>query len=135
MSGAHALPPEGVDLNAEVASLQRRRIEQALERSNDDAPRAARLLRLSLAELERLRSLAPGAPGRGEVSRVEGGVELVSRAAIRRLCAEGFTPKQIARRFGVHEFFVEKVMRGDAELAKCPATPARAARPARSRRA
>ena len=142
MSVVHPLPPEGVDLRAELRAHQRSRVEQALVRAAEDPALAAKLLRITPLELAGLREgmgeAAPPppppspprppaqaaararrvAPPSDEMPRVERGVEVISRAAIRRLEAEGRTPKQIAGRLGVNLFVVEKVLR-EAELAKC----------------
>ena len=127
------LPPEGVDLRAELAAHTRVRVNQALGRARDDLTAAARLLRVSPLELSRLSAgaqlvlaapAAPPAPAPApvaptEFSRIEGGREILSRAAIRRLAAQRFTARQIADRFGVNEYFVEKILRAEGELAKC----------------
>jgi hypothetical protein len=44
----------------------------------------------------------------------------ITRSVIRRLDAEGDTPRQIAKKLGVAQYFIEKVLRGEAELlSKC----------------
>lgn len=141
ISVVHPLPPDGVDLRAELAAHQRSRIEQALARAAGDLSVAAQLLRVTPLELSRLHpaqggTAAPAAandvkpypvtrqparPSReeraSELSRIERGVELISAAAIRRLSAEGRTPQQIADRLGCNHFTVEKVLRIETERA------------------
>jgi hypothetical protein len=127
----HPLPAEGIDLRAELAGHIRSRIEQALERAQGNHARAAKLLQLTQLDFLRMLNSAtpplvgsrpepresPVAPA--EFSRIERGREVISRAAIRRLDAAGFTARQIAGRFAVNELFVEEVLRAEAELAKC----------------
>lgn len=134
---ACALPPDGLDLRAELAAHQHSLVEQALARAGGDLQAAAKLLRITPLELTRLHAgaaLAPYPVARqplrrpeeervAEIARIDRGVELISRAAIRRLHAEGRTPGQIAKRLGVNPFVIEKVLRAEAELAKCAATP------------
>jgi hypothetical protein len=55
----------------------------------------------------------------GELGRIDQGVHLITRKVIRRLDAEGLTPRQIGTKLGVNAYFVEKVLRCEAELAKC----------------
>ena len=43
-------------------------------------------------------------------------IHQISRDEIRRLSAEGDTPRQIATKLGVAQYFIEKVLRGEAEL-------------------
>lgn len=129
------LPSEGIDLRAELAELESARVRQALAQSGGNLTAAARLLRMSRGELLRLGArlmceragvagaLPPEAREAREVardngaSRIAGGVELVSAAAIRRLAAEGWSEKRIAGRLGVNAFVVEKVLRRDTERA------------------
>jgi len=120
-----ALPEGGIDLRAELVTLQRARMRQALEKSGGDLARAARLLRMSRAELVRLESRltddstlpaasAPGDPGTidpSSVSRIVGGVERISAAVIRRLADEGLDETAITNRVGCNPFIVEKVLR------------------------
>lgn len=56
-----------------------------------------------------------------DLGRIDGGVMKITRAVIRRLNAEGLTPRQIGSQLGVNGYFVEKVLRCEAELAKCGA--------------
>jgi hypothetical protein len=125
-----ALPPEGIDLRAELVALQSVRVRQALEQAGGDLARAARLLRMSRLDLMRLearladgsvigdrRSAPEPAIDPSTVSRVAGGVELISAAAIRRYAAEGFDEKTIAARLGCNVFIVEKVLREQTEAA------------------
>lgn len=58
-------------------------------------------------------------PGPDELPIIVGGREVISRGAIRRLTAEGRTPRQIACRLGVNVYVIEKVLRAEAEIAKC----------------
>jgi hypothetical protein len=120
-----ALPEGGVDLKAELVALTRARVRQALEKKGGDLAAAARLLRMSRGELVRLEARitdgdstlpAARAPGEPEVdvrtvSRIVGGVERISAAAIRRLAAEGHDDTEIVRRTGVNAFVVDKVLR------------------------
>jgi hypothetical protein len=68
---------------------------------------------------------APSVPasakaGAGELGRIDGGVLKITRAVIRRLATEGLTAKQIGTQLGVNFYFIEKVLRAEAEqLAKC----------------
>jgi hypothetical protein len=122
-----ALPPDGIDLRAELDALQSARVSQALAQSSGDLAQAARLLRMSRLELlrleERLAGRAPEAFGRRRepepdvtpIPRIEGGLEIVSAAAIRRLAADGFTERQIGARLGCNPYIVEKVLREDIE--------------------
>lgn len=143
MSEAHGLavapgedlPPAGVDLRAEIAEHQSWRVEQAINRAGGNIAVAARLLRVSQLEFMRLQRGAPLRMPQAtslprvptdpcEIARIEGGVEVISRAAIRRLAAEGYAPRQIATRLGLRSpYFVEKVLRAEAELAKCGPLP------------
>lgn len=113
-------PPEGIDLCAELAELVSARVQQALDQSGGDHGRAAKLLRMRLPELVRLESrLAKGhsiapmsdAIDVDNVSRIAGGIEHISAAAIRRLAAEGLDERAIAKRLGCNPFAVEKVLR------------------------
>lgn len=129
-----ALPPEGIDLCAELAELGSARVRQALEQSGGDYRRAAKLLRMHRGELVRLESrlagqassapldrttlaiIRPPSPGddvvsADNVSRVAGGIERISAAAIRRLAAEGLDERSIAKRIGCNHFLVERVLR------------------------
>lgn len=121
-----ALPEGGIDLRAELVTLQRARMRQALEKSGGDLARAARLLRMSRAELVRLESrltdgdsTLPAARGPGDpqaidpssISRIVGGVERISAAVIRRLADEGLDETAITNRVGCNPFIVEKVLR------------------------
>jgi hypothetical protein len=54
-----------------------------------------------------------------DLGRIDGGVMKITRTVIRRLNAEGLTPRQIGSQLGVNAYFVEKVLRAEAELAKC----------------
>jgi hypothetical protein len=138
MSIEHPLPADGVDLRHELAEHQRSRVEQALARAKGDTALAAKLLRVTPLDLVRMqaghisaagaKSSAPGKERREPLSvsdlpRIERGLEVISRAAIRRLHAEGRTPAQIAARLGVNHFVIEKVLRAEAELAKCGPAP------------
>jgi len=144
LSVEHPLPPNGVDLRAEVAAHQRSRVEQAMTRAGGDPGEAARLLRVSALELARLQAgpvrstsaeraaagtgrtgsrvngsrqtgATPPPPPDDKVGRIERGVEVISSAAIRRLATDGFTERQIANRLGCNPFVVEKVLRMQAE--------------------
>jgi hypothetical protein len=119
-----ALPPEGVDLRAELVDLQSARVRQALEQSGGDLARAARLLRMSRLDLMRLEARiadgtgAPPAPDPidpGNAARIAGGVEFISAAAIRRYAVEGLDERAIASRLGCNVFIVEKVLREQVE--------------------
>jgi hypothetical protein len=126
-----ALPPDGVDLRAELAAHQRRRLEQALAMAQGDAFLAAKLLRVSPLDIARMRSGTSvvawqrSRPARAnqatdDLPRIEGGREVMSRAGIKRLAGEGYNARQIADRFGVvNEYAIEKILRAEAELAKC----------------
>lgn len=128
----HPLPPEGIDLRAELADHQRSRIEQALARTEGDRTQAAKLLRVSPLELTRLQWVTPaGQRGPQDVTyddlpRLDRGVERISAAVIRRFAAEGLTERQIAGRLGCNQYVVEKVLRMQAEqkdgLRKCGAS-------------
>jgi hypothetical protein len=116
------LPPEGIDLRAELVALQSARVRQALGQACGDYGKAARLLRMSRLDLVRLETqlagdgtslLAPPDP-RG-IPRIAGGVEFISAAAIRRYAAEGLDEKEIARTLGCNGFLVEKVLREQTE--------------------
>lgn len=120
-----ALPPDGVDLRAELDALQSARVSQALAQAGGDLGAAARLLRMSRLDLMRLEARlsepprSPGGRRRREprppettaFPRIERGVEFVSAAAIRRLSVDGLTERQIARKLGCNPFIVEKVLR------------------------
>lgn len=113
-----ALPPEGIDLRAELAELGSARVRQALEQSAGDYARAAKLLRMRAGELIRLESRLAGAPDPREpainldnVSRISGGVERISAAVIRRLAADGLDERAIAGRIGCNPWLVERVLR------------------------
>lgn len=120
-----ALPEGGVDLKAELVALTRARVRQALEKTSGDLAGAARLLRMARGELVRLEARitdadstlpAARAPGEPEldvhaVSRIVGGVEVISAAVIRRLAAEGLDEAEITRRVGCNPFIVERVLR------------------------
>ncbi len=116
---ATPLPPEGIDLRAELAELGSVRVRQALEQSDGDYGRAAKLLRMRPGELIRLESRLAGesdAPAGdvinlANVSRIAGGVERISAAVIRRLAAEGLDERTIAKRVGCNPFLVEQVLR------------------------
>jgi hypothetical protein len=153
---AHTLPEEGLDLRQELLACQTHLLAQALSRTDGDRVRAAKLLRTDPLSLERLRRFLSPAPvpaseaptrtdltrprpyrappplkaGAGELGRIDGGVMKITRAVIRRLNAEGLTPRQIGSQLGVNAYFVEKVLRCEAELAKCGAKrePAKTAR-------
>ena len=56
-----------------------------------------------------------------DMPRLDQGIERISRAVIRRLDADGLTPRQIASRLGVNAYVIEKVLRAEAELRKCGA--------------
>lgn len=108
-----ALPPDGVDLRAEIVALQTARVRQALERSGGDAGRAARLLRLTRSDLSRIRErVAPARPDAdpSEIERISGGLALVSATVIRRFAAEGLSERQIAKRLGCNVFLVERCL-------------------------
>lgn len=114
------LPPKGIDLRAELQTLQRARVRQAMERAGGDAAKAARLLRLPLIDFMRLSArTAESASRRGRrpeldvrvVPRIADGVEFISRAAIERYAAEGVDAKEIARRLGCNRHLPDKVIR------------------------
>lgn len=124
------LPPNGIDLRAELDALQSARVSQALAQSGGDIGRAARLLRMSRHDLVQLEvRLGRGGPsassggGREEpqldasLPRIERGVEFVSAAVIRGLHAEGkgLSQRKIAERLGCNPYLVEKVLRKDTE--------------------
>lgn len=126
------LPPDGVDLRAELGALQSARVSQALAQSGGDLTRAARLLRMTRLELLRLESCLTGDPrarprrrqepdpdelDASHIPRIAGGVQVVSAAAVRRLAADGYTERQIATRLGCNPYIVEKVLREDTERA------------------
>ena len=136
MTVSHPLPAEGIDLRAELAEHQRSRIAQALVRAEGDSTAAAKLLRLTPLELVRMqaghiavaatrqgvqtqskRTLVGLGVERGDIPRIERGVEMISVAVIKRLRAEGLEPEQIARRLGCNHFVVEKVLRIETERA------------------
>jgi len=119
---ARKLPPDGIDLRAELAALSGARVRQALDQAAGDYGQAARLLRMSRHELLRLEArLADGEPNAAErrvgaldphtIPRIAGGVEFISAAAIRRYAAEGHDEKAIASLLGCNLFLVEKVLR------------------------
>lgn len=127
-----ALPPDGVDLRAELNALRAARVRQALEQSSGDLSQAARLLRMSRLDLMRLEALdgaEPAPPPRGRrrqaaapsplgvasVGRIAAGVELISAAAIRRLAADGLDARKIAARVGCNHYLVERVLRRHTE--------------------
>jgi hypothetical protein len=126
-----ALPPDGIDLRAELDALQSARVGQALAQAGGDVGRAAQLLRMSRLELMRLEARlsgpSPGPLGRRRFEplappaapsvfpRIDRGVELISAAVIRGLSAEGYTERQIARRLGCNVFIVEKALREQTE--------------------
>lgn len=154
MNAVRVLPPEGTDLRAELVELQAALVEQAMQRAGGDRSAAAKLLRITPLELVRMqanpaalaRQLGPvmkqsneapprsrpvGVPAAavalapGDLPRCEQGVERISRAVIRRLDAEGLTPRQIANKLSVNPFVVEKVLRMEAEaMRKCGPRPA-----------
>jgi hypothetical protein len=124
------LPPNGIDLRAELEALESARVSQAMAQSGGDVGRAARLLRMSRRDLllleARLAAVKPPGAfgGRPEaeldatnISRFEGGVEIIQAAGIRRLAADGLTQRQITARLGCNPFLVEKVLRADTENA------------------
>lgn len=126
-----ALPPDGVDLRAELDALQSARVSQALERSGGDMARAAKLLRMTRLDLLRLEQRLSGrdevgrarprfeppplGPTAALIPRIQDGVEFVSAAAVRRLAEDGLTERQIASRVGCNAFIVEKILREDTE--------------------
>lgn len=126
-----AMPPDGVDLRAELDALQSARVSQALEASKGDLTQAAKLLRMSRLDLLRLEQRLADARGpRGrkrpprfepppieqtEIPHVRNGVEYVSAAAIRRLATEGKSEKEITRLLGCNPYAVEKVLREETE--------------------
>lgn len=118
---ATTLPPDGIDLSAELVALQRTRVRQALEQSRGDLTGAARLLGMSPLDLARLaaRLAEPGdsPPPVDEppVPRIAGGVEFVSAAAIRRYAADGYSEREIRKRLGCNPYLVEKVLREQTE--------------------
>jgi hypothetical protein len=66
------------------------------------------------------------------IPRIEGGIERISAAVIRRLAAEGMSEQRIASRLGCNPHVIEKVLRMQAENAnaigeprKCGHLPAR----------
>jgi sigma-54 dependent transcriptional regulator, flagellar regulatory protein len=63
------LPPEGLDLRTHLAAIERRLIEQALERSGGTVAHAARLLQLRRTTLvEKMRKLGMNAEAGGEIA-------------------------------------------------------------------
>lgn len=110
------LPPEGVDLRAELIAWQAARMGQALVQAGGDLTEAARLLRMTRLELLRMEArIAPVVPpiDPESIPRLAGGVEFISAAAIKRYAIEGLTDRQIARRLGCNHFLVEKVLRAE----------------------
>lgn len=121
------LPAGGIDIRAELAELVATRMQQALERTRGDMPAAAKLLRTTRLELLRLTARIEGGGeptprGRAkeaarrqvesvDVSRIAGGVELISAKVITRLAAEGVKPKDIGLRLGVNPYAVERALR------------------------
>ncbi len=146
---AHTLPEDGLDLRQELLACTGHLLEQALRRTDGDRAKAVKLLRTDPLSLERLRRfLSPAPPpaseaptrtdltrprpyrappplkaGADELGRLDGGVLKITRAVIRRLHAEGATAKQIGTQLGVNFYFIEKVLRAEAELAKCGSKP------------
>lgn len=123
---AYELPPDGVDLRAELAEHQRALVEQALDRAGGNHARAAHLLGLRPLELYRLAGgrlelvdgMAP-APAKGAPPKLE-----ISRTSIRAMAADGWTPREIAVALSINQFAVEKILRAEAEqLAKCGPLP------------
>jgi hypothetical protein len=123
---ARKLPPDGVDLRAELAAHGTARVRQALSQAGGDYGGAARLLRMSRNELvhfeARLAGGDPNGPDRHvgvpdstNVGRIAGGVEFISAAAIKRLHTDGYDEKAISRRLGCNPFLVEKVLREQTE--------------------
>jgi hypothetical protein len=94
------------------ARLESERLERAERRAPPSTP-----LRVRLPRLPKLEPV--------DLGRIDGGVMKISRAIIRRLNTEGLTPRQIAGQLGVNSYFVEKVLRAEAELAKCGSKPNR----------
>jgi DNA-binding CsgD family transcriptional regulator len=120
------LPPNGIDLRAELDALRSARVSQAMAQSGGDVGRAARLLRMSRRDLLLLEArLARGGPSASSegaepkldasLPRIERGVEFVSAAVIRGLHADGLTQRRIAERLGCNPYLVEKVLRKDTE--------------------
>jgi hypothetical protein len=119
---ATTLPPDGIDLRAELVALQRTRVRQALEQSRGDLAGAARLLGMSPLDLARLAARLDGDAPRSPppvdeppVPRIAGGVEFVSAAAIRRYAADGYSEREIYKRLGCNPYLVEKVLREQTE--------------------
>lgn len=113
-----ALPPDGIDLRAELADLQSARVRQALEQADGELGQAARLLRMSRLELLRLEARLilddappPATPDPPTLPRISDGVALISAAAIRRYADEGRNERWIASQLGCNPFMVEKVLR------------------------
>jgi DNA-binding CsgD family transcriptional regulator len=125
------LPPDGVDLRAELAEIETARVRQALDRTRGDITAAARLLRMTRLDLIRLESrtrtiepsvpppAAPApvfpAPTTTPGTRLSGGVFVISAAAVLQLAAEGLDEKQIARRLECNVYLVEKVLRAERD--------------------
>lgn len=128
-----ALPPDGIDLRAELVALQSARIRQALDLAGGDYGRAARLLRMSRLDLARLETRLES-EGAGvahvtcgasncagphleprDIPRIANGVEMISAKAIRTYAAEGLGERAIARRLGCNVYVVEKVLREQSE--------------------
>lgn len=105
MEGKTAIPPNGIDLRAELAELVRARVAQARAASKGDDERAATLLRVEPGDLARLE---------GEVDprrRARPAACAVSLVAIKRLAAEGLDVGSIGRRLGCNRHLVERALR------------------------
>jgi hypothetical protein len=146
MDAHHQLPEEGLDLRQQLLACYDQLFGQALLRTNGDRPEAARLLGSNLVWLARIQRIllqpdlqssptpaseaptlldlprlkGPSKVDPEELGRLDQGVVKITRSVIRRLAAEGDTPRQIANKLGVNTYFIEKVLRGEAELlSKC----------------
>jgi sigma-54 dependent transcriptional regulator, flagellar regulatory protein len=78
IADAATLPPAGIDLRAHLTQIERRLIEQALERSGGTVAHAARLLglrRTTLVEKLRKLGLVSADAGTAELARLDGATE------------------------------------------------------------
>lgn len=115
------LPPDGIDLRAELVALQSARLRQALDQAGGDYTGAARLLRMSRLDLARLEARLAGEAHNAEPSlddldasripRIAGAVEFFSAKVIKQYAAEGKGEKTIASLLGCNVFLVERVLR------------------------
>lgn len=117
------LPPDGIDLRAELVALQSARLRQALDQAGGDYAAAARLLRMSRLDLARLESRLAGEAhaitaepslddlDASRIPRISGAVEFFSARVIKQYAAEGVGERAIASRLGCNPYLVERVLR------------------------